>query len=375
LINPIFRFNFNQGSFILSAAAGLLAAGHRGQEEVSLSSKYKESGVDIDASSRAKKEIGKLVSATWGREVLSKVGNFGGLFEIPQGLEKPVLVSSVDGVGTKLKVAFMTGRHDTVGEDLVNHCVDDILVQGAEPLFFLDYFACGRLDATVLADVVKGLARGCSENGCALIGGETAEMPGFYAGGEYDLAGCIVGIVEKGGLIDGGAIEPGDAVWAFPSSGLHTNGYSLARKIIFEEMKLGIDDELPGAGRTVADELLSVHRSYLSEYRAIRRLVTVKGLAHITGGGLLENIPRILPAGCSVEIDASSWSIPAVFSLLEQHGNIDRREMYRVFNMGIGMIFIIPSGDRPGLAKGHFRWDPFPIGMVVKGKGEVILRT
>ena len=338
-----------------------------------MSSKYKESGVDIDASSRANEEIARLVGATWGKEVLSKIGNFGGLFELPQGYEKPVLVSSVDSVGTKLKVAFMTGRHDTIGEDIVNHCVNDILVQGAEPLFFLDYFGCGRLDTAVLADVVKGLARGCGENGCALIGGETAEMPGFYADGEYDLVGCIVGIVDRSGVIDGSSIEPGDAVWAYLSSGLHTNGYSLARKIIFEEMNLGVDDELPGVGRTVADELLSVHRSYLSEYRFIRRLVAVKGLAHITGGGLIENIPRILPPGCSVEIDTSSWPVPPVFSMLEQHGKIDRREMYRVFNMGIGMIFIISSADQQSLAMGGFKWNPLRIGRVVEGKGEVIL--
>lgn len=340
-----------------------------------MSSKYKESGVDIDASNRAKRSIGKHIRATWGKEVLSKVGNFGGLFELPPELEKPVLVSSVDGVGTKLKVAFMARRHDTVGEDLVNHCVNDILVQGAEPLFFLDYFACGTLDAAVVTDVVTGLARGCSENGCALIGGETAEMPGFYPEGEYDLAGCIVGIVERNKLIDGSAIRPGDAVWAFPSSGLHTNGYSLARKIIFEDMGLGIDDELPGTGRTVAQELLSVHRSYLPEYRSLERITAVRGLAHITGGGLLENIPRILPAGCSVEIDASSWSVPAVFRLLEQHGNVDRTEMHRVFNMGIGMIFIIPPENGASLGKGDFRWDPFPVGTVVKGRGDVVLKT
>jgi phosphoribosylformylglycinamidine cyclo-ligase len=338
-----------------------------------LGSKYKESGVDIDASNRAKKEIGKLVGSTWGREVLSKVGNFGGLFELPRGMDKPVLVSSVDGVGTKLKVAFMAGRHDTIGEDLVNHCANDILVQGAEPLFFLDYFACGRLDAGILEDVVEGLARGCRENGCALIGGETAEMPGFYADGEYDLAGCIVGIVERDELIDGSAIEPGDAVWAFPSGGLHTNGFSLARKIIFEEMNLGVDDELPGVGRTVADELLAVHRSYVPEYRSLNSLANVKGLAHITGGGLLENVPRILPEGCSVEINATSWPVPAVFDLMERQGNIDKTEMYRVFNMGIGMVFIIPPEDGPGLGKGDFRWSPILIGTVVKGRGEVLL--
>lgn len=339
-----------------------------------MGSKYKESGVDIDAFNRAKKEIGKLAGETWGKEVLSEVGNFGGLFELPSRFEKPVLVSSVDGVGTKLKVAFMSGRHDTVGEDLVNHCVNDILVQGAEPLFFLDYFACGRLDPKVLADVVKGLARGCRENGCALIGGETAEMPGFYPDDEYDLAGCIVGIVDRGNLLDGAAIEPGYSVWAFPSSGLHTNGYSLARKIIFEKMGLGINDELPGTGRTVADELLSVHRSYLKEYRSLEEIVTVRGLAHITGGGLLENIPRILPEGCSVEIDTGSWRPPALFDILRENGEVEGTEMFRVFNMGVGMIFIIPADEESLLAKGDFRWEPFRIGTVVDGGREVILR-
>jgi phosphoribosylformylglycinamidine cyclo-ligase len=285
-----------------------------------------------------------------------------------------VLVSSVDGVGTKLKVAFMSGRHDTVGEDLVNHCVNDILVQGAEPLFFLDYFACGKLDPEVLSGVVKGLARGCKENGCALIGGETAEMPGFYPDDEYDLAGCIVGIVDRGKLLDGAAIEPGDSVWAFPSSGLHTNGYSLARKIVFEEMGLGVDDELPGTGRTVADELLSVHRSYLKEYRSLDEIVTVRGLAHITGGGLLENIPRILPEGCSVEIDTGSWRPPALFDILRENGEVEGAEMFRVFNMGIGMIFIIPAEEESLLAKGDFRWEPFRIGAVVDGGNEVLLR-
>ena len=244
-----------------------------------MSSKYRESGVDIDAATTALKGIGNLIRSTWGSEVLSEVGNFGGLFEISSQYREPVLVSSVDGVGTKLRVAFMSGRHDTVGEDLVNHCVNDILVQGAEPLFFLDYFGCGKLETEIIEDVVKGLARGCRANGCALIGGETAEMPGFYADGEYDLAGSIVGVVERGSLIDGGRITEGDSVWAFPSSGLHTNGYSLARKIIFEDVGLGVGDDIPGTGRSVADNLLEVHRSYLPEIRILRELVDIRGLA------------------------------------------------------------------------------------------------
>lgn len=338
-----------------------------------MNSRYKESGVDIDAANRAKRRIGALVRDTWRKEVLSDIGNFGGLFEVPAKYGQPVLVSSVDGVGTKLRVAFMAERHDTVGEDLVNHCVNDILVQGAEPLFFLDYFACGALDPEVVSGVVGGLARGCRENGCALIGGETAEMPGFYVAGEYDLAGCIVGVVERAGIIDGRRIEPGDEVWALPSSGLHTNGYSLARKVIFDEAGLGVNDDLPGTGATVAGALLEVHRSYLPEFRALRDRVDIRGLAHITGGGLIDNIPRILPDGCSVEIDTARWDVPPLFAFLEDRGRIERREMYRVFNMGIGMILVVPGGSAGRMAVEGLRWAPFRIGMVVEGNGEVLL--
>ncbi len=334
-------------------------------------SKYKESGVDIDASNKAKKKIAALAKGTWGREVLSEIGNFGGLFEMPRGFENPVLVSSVDGVGTKLKVAFLAKKHDTIGEDLVNHCVNDILVQGAEPLFFLDYVASGVVDPEIVAEVVKGIARGCAENGCALIGGETAEMPGFYGGGEYDLAGCIIGVVDRARLIDGRSIRPGDAIWAFPSSGLHTNGYSLARKIVFEEAKLSIDDEIPGTGMTVREALLAVHRSYLPEIRDLRSRVEIKGLAHITGGGLLENIPRILPAGAAVEIDSSKWDLPPLFRFLKTRGAVDMTEMHRVFNMGIGMVVIVPAGADEAIGQGSYRWDPFPIGRVTAGDRKV----
>lgn len=339
-----------------------------------MSSKYSESGVDIDAAASALKGIGNLIRSTWGSEVLSEVGNFGGLFEISSQYREPVLVSSVDGVGTKLRVAFMSGRHDTVGEDLVNHCVNDILVQGAEPLFFLDYFGCGRLEREIIEDVVKGLARGCRANGCALIGGETAEMPGFYADGEYDLAGSIVGVVERGSLIDGSRITEGDSVWAFPSSGLHTNGYSLARKIIFEGAGLGVDDDIPGTGRSVADNLLEVHRSYLPEIRILRKLVDIKGLAHITGGGLIDNIPRILPDRCGIEIDRQKWDTPPLFTYLGDKGGVDDDEMHRVFNMGIGMIMIVPASDEEKLAADGLRWEPFPVGTVIKGERKVILK-
>jgi phosphoribosylformylglycinamidine cyclo-ligase len=292
---------------------------------------------------------------------------------MPKGLKEPVLVSSIDGVGTKLRLAFMTGRHDTVGEDLVNHCVNDILVQGAEPLFFLDYFGCGKLEGSVIEAVVSGLARGCSNNGCALIGGETAEMPGFYAEGEYDLAGCIIGVVERGELITGERIEPGDEIWAFPSSGLHTNGYSLARKIVFEEAGLSVGEEIPGAGGKVADLLLAVHRSYLTEIRSMRKVADVRGLAHITGGGLIDNIPRILPQGRSVEIDLSAWEAPRLFGWLAEAGGVEDREMHRVFNMGVGMVVIVPEADSGQVPKGDYRWKPFRIGRVTEGKGEVKL--
>lgn len=332
-----------------------------------MNSRYKESGVDIDAANRVKERIGTLVRKTWRGEVLSEIGNFGGLFELPGGYEQPVLVSSVDGVGTKLKVAEMAGRHDTVGEDLVNHCVNDILVQGAEPLFFLDYFACGALDPDVVTSVVEGLARGCRENGCALIGGETAEMPGFYSRSEYDLAGCIVGVVERSKIIDGEKIKAGDEVWALPSSGLHTNGYSLARRIIFEDEGLGVQDELGGTGMSVADALLAVHRSYLAEFRTLRGRIEIRGLAHITGGGLLENVPRILPAGCAVEIDAAAWDVPPLFQFLEERGRIERPEMFRVFNMGIGMILVVPAGAGGLVSGDDLRWKPFRIGSVTEG--------
>ncbi len=342
----------------------MICAQYLSRKVIRLSSRYKDSGVDIDAAGRALKGIGELVRGTFRKEVLSQVGNFGGLFTMPEGLKEPVLVSSIDGVGTKLRLAFMTGRHDTVGEDLVNHSVNDILVQGAEPLFFLDYFGCGKLEGGVIEAVVAGMARGCSNNGCTLIGGETAEMPGFYTEGEYDLAGCIVGVVERGELITGERIEDGDEIWAFPSSGLHTNGYSLARNIVFEEAGLSVADEIPGAGGTVADLLLAVHRSYLPEVRALREVADVRGLAHITGGGLIDNIPRILPEGVGVVIERSAWETPPLFKWFAEAGGVDDLEMHRVFNMGIGMVAIVPSADSEKVPGGEYRWNPFRIGRV-----------
>jgi phosphoribosylformylglycinamidine cyclo-ligase len=302
---------------------------------------YRESGVDIDAGNETVRRIRSIAKATFTPGVLSDIGSFGGLFQIDRDrYREPVLVSSADGVGTKLKVAFMAGRHDTVGADLVNHCVNDILVQGAEPLFFLDYLATGRLSPDVAEQVVTGVARGCRENGCALLGGETAEMPGFYADGEYDIAGFIVGIVEKSGVINGRAIVPGDALIGLPSAGLHTNGYSLARRVLFGAAGFRADTFVPELGMTVADALLAPHRSYLKAIRPLLAQGLVKGMAHITGGGITENLPRVLPEGCAAVIHRASWPVPPLFTLLQQRGSISNDEMFRAFNMGIGLVAV-----------------------------------
>jgi len=309
---------------------------------------YKASGVDIDAGNETVRRIRCLARATFTRGVLSDIGSFGGLFCLERNrFEEPVLVSSADGVGTKLKVAFATGRHDTIGVDLVNHCVNDILVQGAEPLFFLDYLATGRLAPSVAEQVVAGVARGCRENGCALIGGETAEMPGFYADGEYDIAGFIVGVVERARIVDGRAIVPGDVLVGIPSAGLHTNGFSLARRVFFDVMQWRPDRLVPELDATVGDALLAPHRSYLHLVRPLLERGAVKGLAHITGGGVTENLPRALPDGCGAEIDLRSWTVPAIFALLQEHGHIDRDEMFRAFNMGIGLIVVCSPREAP----------------------------
>ncbi len=304
--------------------------------------RYKDAGVDIDESDRAVSRIKQLARATFHRNVLTDIGSFGAGFRLA-GWKAPVLVSSADGVGTKLKVAFLTGRHDTVGEDLVNHCVNDIAVQGATPLFFLDYFAVGKLDADVAAQVVSGLARGCEQNGCALVGGETAEMPGFYAPGEYDLAGFIVGAVERRRLITGALVRQGDALLALPSTGLHTNGYSLARKLLFEVAGYGPQTYLPELGCTVADELLKPHRSYLCAIQTLHSKGLLRGAAHITGGGITDNTPRTLPSGLCAEVDTSSWKIPPVFELLRTLGHIPQQDYRRTFNLGVGMIVVVPA--------------------------------
>jgi phosphoribosylformylglycinamidine cyclo-ligase len=307
---------------------------------------YRQSGVDIDAGNEAVRRIKSLARTTFTPDVLSEIGSFGGLFRIPlSGYSEPVLVSSADGVGTKLKLAFMSGRHDTVGQDLVNHCVNDILVQGATPLFFLDYLATGRLAPEIAADVVAGMAKACRKNGCALLGGETAEMPGFYADGEYDLAGFIVGIVDRSRVIDGSGLAPGDVLIGIPSSGLHTNGYSLARRIVFDKLGLSFDTLVPELGTAIGEALLAIHRSYLPIVLPVVGRRLVKGMAHITGGGITDNLPRILPEGRLALIERHAWETPPLFQFLAQAGEVPDEEMLRAFNMGIGMIVATAERD------------------------------
>jgi phosphoribosylformylglycinamidine cyclo-ligase len=306
---------------------------------------YKSSGVDIDAGHETVRRIKSLARATFTPGVLSEIGSFGGLFALGTAWRDPVLVSSADGVGTKLKIAFMTGRHDTIGVDLVNHCVNDILVQGAVPLFFLDYLATGKLSPDVAEQIVKGLARACRDNGCALLGGETAEMPGFYADGEYDVAGFIVGAVEREGLIAGAQVAPGDVLLGLPSSGLHTNGYSLARKIAFEKLGLTVDSHVPDLGETLGDALLRPHRSYLPVVKPLLGRGLVKGMAHITGGGITDNLPRVLPAGTRARIDRGSWRTPPLFRWLGESGSVPEMDLRRSFNMGIGLILVVGPGE------------------------------
>ena len=335
-------------------------------------SEYKAAGVDIDAGNETVRRIRTLARSTFTPGVLSEIGSFGGLFRLDRDrYQEPVLVSSADGVGTKLKVAFMMDTHDTVGADLVNHCVNDILVQGAEPLFFLDYLATGRLSPVVAEKVITGVARACSENGCALIGGETAEMPGFYADGEYDIAGFIVGAVEKSKVIDGRSVVPGDVLIALPSAGLHTNGYSLARRVFFEIAGWKHDTFVGELGTTIGEALLAPHRSYLRQVRPLIERGWVKGLAHITGGGLTENLPRTLPDGCGAEIDLRSWSIPPIFQLLQQHGTVARDEMFRAFNMGVGLVIVCAPGEVERVIEMLTRSgqpDAFRLGAVVAGE-------
>ncbi len=331
--------------------------------------RYRDAGVNIDEADRAIALIKKHAASTMTPSVLTSIGSFGAGYSL-RGLRDPVLVSSADGVGTKLKIAFATGRHDTVGEDLVNHCVNDIAVQGAKPLFFLDYFAVGKLDAKVCSEVVKGLARGCKRNGCALIGGETAEMPGMYVPGEYDLAGFIVGAVERKQMVTGSGVAAGDVLLGLPSNGLHTNGYSLARKLLFEVAGHRPDALIPELASTLTDELLKVHKSYLKPIQTLLGARLLKAAAHITGGGLTENVPRVLPKGLGAEIDATAWPSQPIFDLLKSLGNIPEEDYRRTFNLGVGMVLIVAPKNLTkarGLLK-KLREPHYEIGRVVNMK-------
>ncbi len=305
--------------------------------------RYRSAGVDLGASDDAKSRIGRLVASTFTAGTLGAFGGFGGMFRVPPGMRSPVLVSSADGVGTKIKIAIESGRNDTIGHDLVNHCANDILVHGASPLFFLDYVAFGVLEPATLEAIVSGVAAGCRENQCALVGGETAEMPGLYSPPDYDLAGFVVGCVEEDSILSSVRVEETDVLIALESSGLHTNGYSLARKIVGERMRLGSDDRFPDMDGSVADVMLSIHRSYLHALMPV--LSRVHAMAHITGGGLPGNLNRALPSGLDAIVDSGSWEIPQVFAALESAGKVPRDEMYRVFNMGVGMVVIAPRQD------------------------------
>lgn len=338
---------------------------------------YSDAGVDIDAATRATDKIKELARRTFNQRTLSDIGSFGGMFDgaFPN-LRQPVLVASADGVGTKLKIAFISGVHNTVGRDLVNHCVNDILVQGARPLFFLDYIATGKLLPDVVAGIVEGVANGCRENGCVLLGGETAEMPDFYSAGEYDIAGFIVGVADREKVIDGKGILAGDVLLALPSVGLHTNGYSLARKLFFEVGGYEVNTHLDELGMTVGEALLLPHVSYLRQLDPLLDSGLIKGLAHITGGGLTDNIPRILPEHCAVEINKDSWPVLPVFRLMQKLGNVAEPEMYRTFNMGLGMVIVTSAEDAAAVESELQRQGAavYRIGRVSKGNREVSIR-
>ena len=345
---------------------------------------YKSSGVDIFAADRAIEKIKSLAKSTFTPDVLKGIGSFGGFFSFRKNeYKEPVLVSSLDGVGTKLKVAFMMGKHDTVGEDIVNHCVNDILVHGAKPLFFLDYIGTGKLSPDVIEQIVKGLSRACKKVGCSLIGGETAEMPGFYKKNEYDLVGFILGVVERKKIIDGSKITPGDQIIGLKSNGLHTNGYSLARKVIFQRGHFKVDDYVRELRTTVSKELLKPHKCYAPLiFELLKRFQTcsersepIKGMAHITGGGIEGNLKRILPRNCDAKIFVNSWKTPPVFNFIQNLGNIENQEMYRVFNMGIGMILVVSKKEVAKILKelSNLKAPAFHIGEISLGKGKVRL--
>ncbi len=334
---------------------------------------YADAGVSIDNANLAVAKIREYARSTFNERTLTEIGSFGGMFAgaFPN-MSEPILVASADGVGTKLKLAFDTGIHNTVGADLVNHCVNDILVQGARPLFFLDYFATGKLEPEVTASVVEGMARACRENGCVLLGGETAEMPSMYSDGEYDLAGFIVGVVDKPKVIDGKSITPGDVVLGIPSTGLQTNGYSLARKLFFEVGGYTPDSYIEELGTTVGEALLATHASFLRPIEGLLDTGVIKGLVHITGGGFLENIPRILPEGVSVEINRGTWPELPIFGIMQRLGNVDEKEMFRTFNMGIGMVVVCSKSDK-NLVASQLK-NGFEIGKVTTGTGNVEIR-
>jgi phosphoribosylformylglycinamidine cyclo-ligase len=336
---------------------------------------YKDAGVDIEKSNAAKKRIRKLARETFTPGVLSDIGSFGGMFACNfAGMKEPVLVSSTDGVGTKLKVAAMMNRHNTVGGDLVNHCINDILVQGAKPLFFMDYVATGKLDADVIVSVVEGVARACKESGCALLGGETAEMPGFYADGEYDVAGFIVGIVDRARILDGKSIRHGDLLIGLPSVGLHTNGYSLARKLFFEIAKLSPDSRVDGLEGTVGEELLKPHVNYEPVVREALAKNLVQGLAHITGGGITENLDRILPENCQAEILLGSWPVLPLCRAMADIGKIERDEMLRATNMGIGMVIVVRPSNLEALTA-TLAMPYYQIGRIIPGEPRVTYKS
>jgi phosphoribosylformylglycinamidine cyclo-ligase len=332
---------------------------------------YARAGVDVDLGNKVKAGLPKLLKSAHRPEVLGKVGGFGGLFRAGfPGMRDPVLVASIDGVGTKIKVAALLNRHDTIGEDLVNHCVNDIAVLGAEPLFFLDYMASERLDPDRFKQIITGIVRGCKRAGCALIGGETAQMPGIYHGADYDLVGTIVGVVDRAKIVDGKSIRPGDIIVGLPSSGLHTNGYSLAREILFNQLGYRLDASV-GTGGILGDELLRVHTLYLPEIRKARARVKLKGMAHITGGGLIDNIPRVLPETVDAEIQLGAWPIPSLFKVLASAAHVGNEELYQVFNMGIGMVLIVAARDAAQTVKlTHGK----VIGQIVKGNRKVVLK-
>lgn len=332
---------------------------------------YSDAGVSIDNANLALKKIKTFAKSTFNQKTLTEIGSFGGMFSgmFPE-MREPILVASADGVGTKLKIAFETGIHDTIGQDLVNHCTNDILVQGARPLFFLDYFATGKLEPETTVSVVEGISIACKENKCVLLGGETAEMPGFYADGEYDLAGFIVGVVDKSKVIDGKNIQAGDVILALPSNGLHTNGYSLARKLFFEIGGFAVDSKFDALGdETLSSQLLKPHKSYLQQLDKLLDTNKIKGLAHITGGGLLENIPRILPENVSVEIQRGTWNELPIFGLVQKLGNVKDEEMFRAFNMGVGMVVVCAEEDKDFLKNNL--GECFEIGRIIEGNQEV----